>query len=221
MKQLFFFCLLCYNSIWLQAQIQDFGISNDISIEKRLSKTLALRGLTSTSLLQNAREWGWTFTDAGITLRLTRNWQISGHYRYVWRQNRRNETVNRQLLYAQAIYAKSLGNISVSWRGRILRQWYGADWSDNYRPTLWQIRNRVALKYKQNYYWQPNISAEIFIPLIGQNRGLITQWRTTLGLDYNLNDFNEFTMYLQYNRSIGKAPQYIRYLLGTAYSLRL
>ncbi len=209
----------CSENLW--AQNKDFGISNDISLEKRISKTFAIKVLTSTAILQNASEWGWTFADGGITLRITRNWQISGQYRYVWRQNRRNETVNRQLLYTQVNYAKSLGNFTVSYRGRLLRQWYGANWNDNYRPTLWQLRNRVGLQFKQNYFWQPYISAEIFMPLNGQWRTAVTQWRTILGIDYNLNDFNELSLYLQYNQTVNRTPNQNRILLGTTYAIRI
>ncbi|OWY21364.1 DUF2490 domain-containing protein [Sphingobacteriales bacterium UPWRP_1] len=209
----------CTEKLW--AQNSDFGISNDISLEKRISKTFAVKALTSTTFLQNVQEWAWTFADAGLVLRLTRNWQFSGNYRYVWRQNLRNATVTRQMLYAQVVYAKSLGNFTVSWRGRLLRQWYGATWNDNYRPTLWQLRNRAGLQYKGNYYWQPYLSAEVFMPLNGQYRVNITQWRTTMGLDYNPNDFNEVSVYLQFNRTVNRSPNTGRLLLGTAYAIRL
>ncbi|OWY24460.1 DUF2490 domain-containing protein [Sphingobacteriales bacterium UPWRP_1] len=220
-KKALFLLSVCFFAEVAWAQNNDFGISNDISIEKRLSKTFAVKAMTSTAFLQNAGEWAWTFADAGLVVRFTRNWQVSGQYRYTWRQNLRNQTVNRQILYTQAVYAKSVGNFTVSWRGRLLRQWYGATWNDNYRPTLWQLRNRAGLQYKGNYFWQPYLSAEVFIPLNGQYSASVTQWRTTLGIDYNPNDFNEISVYLQLNKTVNRTPNTTRLLLGTAYAIRL
>ncbi|MEO8146917.1 MAG: DUF2490 domain-containing protein [Bacteroidia bacterium] len=201
----------CYNC---SAQQKDFEGIFSINLEKKISRSFSIGVLQQNAFNQNLNELGYWFLEAGLDYRLTRNFTLSGAYRYMERRNRGNFYHTRQLLIGDFTYSKSVKRFSFSMRARFQNMYYGDLLETDYRAPKLYNRDRFTLRYKINYYLAPYISTEIFFPLNNPVNKSMNQVRGTIGFFYQFNERFKTEIYYQVQQQLNVKNKYTYYVLS-------
>lgn len=194
--------------LWCSAAVgqqQDFVLQPGISITKNLNRAWDVSLGSQLSFNQNARELWFVFGDASVGYRLNRNINIELHAREIRYRQLDNSYRARHLFYNTVTYSKGIGKWSLSIRNRIQQLIYGEHFSDDFKGPIWYNRNRMALRYKINYYWSPYISAECMLTLNRPTRKSIDQWRVAAGMSYAFNEHIRTDLYYQLQQQLARS----------------
>ncbi len=199
------FALLLLQSVSVLGQQQDFVLQPGFSVTKNLNRAWDLSFGSQFSLNQNARELWFAFGDASIGYRLNRNLNIELHAREIQYRQLDNSYRARHLFYNTITYSKGLGKWSLSVRNRIQQLVYGEHFSDSFKGPIWYNRNRIAIRYKINYFWSPYVSTECMLPLNRPNRKSIDQLRVAAGMSYTFNEYIRTDLYYQLQQQLARS----------------
>jgi len=213
---------LFLRSIAALAQQQDFVIQPGFSLTKNVNRAWDLSIGTQFSFNQNAQELWFAFGDAAIGYRLNRNLNIELHAREIQYRQLDNSYRARHLFYNTITYSKGFGKWSLSVRNRLQQLVYGEHFSDSFKGPVWYNRNRLALRYKINYYWSPYISTECMLPLNRPNRKSIDQFRLAAGVSYTLNEYIRTDLYYQLQQQLARSSGNDSYfVLGLNFAVKI
>ena len=192
-------------SIAASGQQQDFVVQPGLSLTKNLNRAWDLAVSTQLSFNQNAQELWFVFGDASIGYRPNRNLNIELHAREIQYRQTDNSYRARHLFYNTITYSKGTGKWGVSIRNRIQQLVYGEHFLDGFRGPIWYNRNRLAIRYKINYFWSPYVSAECMLPLNRPNRKSIDQFRVAAGIGYTINEYIRTDIYYQLQQQLARS----------------
>lgn len=213
--------LLYFYSVAANGQQQDFVFQPGFSVSKNLNRAWDLSLGTQLSLNQNAQELWFAFGDASIGYRLNRNINIELHAREIRFRQLDNSMRARHLFYNTVTYSKGFGKWSVSFRNRIQQLVFGEHFSDSFKGPIWYNRNRVALRYKINYYWSPYVSAECMLPLNRPDRKSIDQYRIATGMSYTHNEYIRTDVYYQIQHQLARSGNDTYFVLGLNFAVKI
>jgi hypothetical protein len=187
------------------SQQQDFVFQPGISISKNVNRSWEVSFSSQLSFNQNVRELWFAFGDAAVGYRINRNLNIEFHAREIQYRQLNNAYQARRLFYNTITYSKGYGKWSFSLRNRLQQLIYGEHFSDSFRGPLWYNRNRIAVRYRINYFWSPYVSAECMLPLNRPNRKSIDQVRFAAGVSYTLNEYVRTDLYYQLQQQLSRS----------------
>jgi len=213
--------LLYFYSVAANGQQQDFVFQPGFSVSKNLNRAWDLSLGTQLSLNQNAQELWFAFMDASIGYRFNRNINIELHAREIRFRQLDNSMRARHLFYNTVTYSKGFGKWSVSFRNRIQQLVFGEHFSDSFKGPIWYNRNRVALRYKINYYWSPYVSAECMLPLNRPDRKSIDQYRIATGMSYTHNEYIRTDVYYQIQHQLARSGNDTNFVLGLNFAVKI
>ena len=214
------FAALLLQSISLLGQQQDFVFQPGFSVTKNLNRAWDLSLATQLSFNQNVHELWFAFADASIGYRLNRNINIELHAREIQSRLLDNSYRARHLFYNTITFSKGFGKWNFSFRNRLQQLVYGEHFSDNFRGPLWY--NRVAIRYKLNYFWSPYISAECMLPLNRPNRKSIDQYRLAVGMSYTFNEYIRTDLYYQLQQQLARSSGNDSFfVLGLSFAVKI
>lgn len=213
---------LCFYSVTAHSQQQDFVFQPGFSVSKNLNRAWDLSLGSQLSFNQNAQELWFAFADASIGYRINRNLNIEIHAREIQSRQLNNSYQARHLFYNTITYSKSFGKWSFSLRNRLQQLVYGEHFSDSFKGPLWYNRNRLAIRYKINYYWSPFVSVECMLPLNRPNRKSVDQYRVAAGLSYNFNEYLRTDFYYQLQQQLARSSGNDSfYVLGLNFAVKI
>ena len=213
--------LLYFYSVAANGQQQDFVFQPGFSVSKNLNRAWDISLGTQLSFNQNAQELWFAFGDASIGYRLNRNINIELHAREIRFRQLDNSMRARHLFYNTVTYSKGFGKWSVSFRNRIQQLVFGEHFSDSFKGPIWYNRNRVALRYKINYYWSPYVSAECMLPLNRPDRKSIDQYRLATGMSYTHNEYLRTDVYYQIQQQLARSGNDTYFVLGLNFAVKI
>ncbi len=206
----------------LRAQQSDFVLITGMGVTKNLNRAWDLSVGTQLNFNQNAQELWFGFADASIGYRLNRNWNSEFHMREIQYRQLDNSYRARRLFYHTLTWSKGFGKWSFSARNRLQQLIFGEHFSDDFKGPLWYNRNRIAVRYRINYYWAPYLSAECMLPLNRPTRNGIDQYRVAMGMSYTANDYVRVDSYYQIQHQLQRSSGNNSYfVLGLNLSIKI
>jgi hypothetical protein len=204
------------------AQQRDFVGLSGATMSKNINRGWDVSLGGQAMFNQNLHEMWFAFADASVGYKPNRNINIELHSRSIEFRRLDNAYERRQLFYNTISWSKSSGRWSFSLRNRIQQLIYGEHFNDEFKGPLWYNRDRLAIRYRINYYFAPYASAEFMVPLNNYLRQGIDQYRIAAGISYTLNDYVRFDSYYQIQQQLQRASGNNTYfVLGFTTSIKL
>lgn len=197
----------------------DFRGSLSVNLEKKLSAAWSVTGMAAGTLTYDFQEPGFAWADVGIKYRINRHWGTNFNYRPLLNRSLRNIYRLRHILYADLDFSWSRRRWGLGGTARLQQSGF-VDFLESGAPPSWYNRNKVNVRYKLDYYWQPFVEAEVFVPIHHPTRKRPDQWRLSLGVLYTLNRFVRVEVYEQIQQQINRAPQNTNYLTAVNWFFR-
>jgi Protein of unknown function (DUF2490) len=214
--------LIVFISGTLRAQQNDFVLLTGMSVTKNINRAWDLSLATQLNFNQNVHELWFGFADASIGYKLRRNLNSEFHMREIQYRQPDNSYRARRLFYHTLTWSKGIGKWSFSVRNRLQQLIYGEHFSDDFKGPLWYNRDRIAVRYRINYYWAPYASAECMLPLNRPTRSGIDQYRVALGMSYTANDYVRVDSYYQIQHQLQRsAGNNTYFVLGLNLSIKI
>jgi hypothetical protein len=199
------FALLLSWTHCAQGQQQDFVGVTGISVSKQLNRSWDVTVGTQASFNQNLNELWFAFSDVSLGYSINRNWSTEFHVRQIGFRNLENTYEHRQLFYHTLQWSKGFGKWSFGARNRLQQLVYGEHFNDAYRGPVWYNRNHFSVRYRINYYWAINATADIMVPLNHVRRSGIDQFRCSAGLSYTYSERLRFAGYYQLQQQLQRS----------------
>jgi hypothetical protein len=177
------FCLLILISTLisnkLQAQNEGLGLWAGISLEKKIGKKFSINLNGQARLVENIRYTQTYLGEIGLSYKITKNWEISGYYRYVERRkNDLKEFKHRDRFYADLSYEHKIGILKFENRLRYQSQFKDNDGESDFDASY--LRNKIELSYPNKSKFTPYVSGDLFYEIGGK----IDQIRPKAGFSY-------------------------------------
>jgi hypothetical protein len=203
-------------------QQQDFTGLTGITLSKNINRAWDVSLGAQTMFNQNLHELWFAFTDGSVGFRINRNLNTELHARIIQFRQLDNSYRQRQLFYHTLTWSKGFGRWGISLRNRLQQLVYGEHFNDGFKGPVWYNRNRIALRYRINYYWSPYISAEGIVPLNHIRRRGIDQYRIATGISYTHNDFVRLDVFYQVQQQLQRSSGNNTYfVLGLTASIKI
>lgn len=206
----------------MTAQQQDFVAVSGVSVSKKINPSWDVSLGAQASFNQNLHELWFAFTDASLGYRFNRNFSTEIHVRQIGFRNLENNYEYRQLFYHTLQWSKGFGKWSVGMRNRLQQLVYGEHFNDAYRGPIWYNRNHFSIRYRLNYYWAINATADVMVPLNHTRRSGIDQYRCSAGVSYTYSERLRFAGYYQLQQQLQRSGGNNTYfVLGLLTSINL
>lgn len=215
------FIVLVFTGHDAWCQQQDFVFQPGFMLEKKLSRSFALRLYTQAFQNQDLGETSSAFGELGIQYRITNRYSLQAGFRQGIYRNLDNAYDDRQLLSIAFNYAYSKKGFTYSFRGRFQRLYFGDFDRDNYRNPRSYFRYRFTVRKRINYYYSPFVEYETFQPLNLPTRQGLDQHRWSAGLSYTVNDGLRFEGYYQLMWLTNRSNPKTNYVIGLNTFIRL
>lgn len=211
--------VICFFSVVSAfAQQQDFAGIATVAIEKNVGKGLSFELSAQAFQNQNLRETGYFFGDVGANFRITRNFSLGVHYRFMELRNLDNFYDDRQIWYGEVNWSKRFNRLGLQFRSRYQTSVYGLNYADPYKPNKNYWRNRLGIRYRLDYYWQPFISSEWFYRM---DKCELDNFRHIAGMQYRFNEDWSVSLYYQNDWNINRFRNNITHSIGCTISIDL
>lgn len=200
----------------LSAQVNDFAVWENISLEKLLSNKTSINLNQKVRVTENASEFRYACVDFGLTHKFNKHWSASIDYVLVEKMQNVEFWSSRHRLYFDVVYKKKIRFLHFYWHPMIQSQVQDVYSSETGKIPEYVLRNKITLKYDIHRY-TPYIAGELnykaFSPLRQADRA-----RYFVGCFYDLDEFNQLEMYylLEKHFNINKAST--NYVLGVGFS---
>lgn len=199
----------------------DFVFQPGLMLEKKLSRSFALRLYSQAFQNQNLSENASYFSELSLQYKINNRLSLNAGIREGNYRSRSNIYDDRQLYSMAVNYNRSKNNWSYSLRGRFQRLYFGDFDPDNYRNPRSYFRYRLTVKKRINYYFSPFAEYEAFQPLNIPTRKGIDQHRVSAGLSYTVNDRLKFEGYYQIMKLTKRSHNNTNFILGINSIIRL
>lgn len=199
------FFILVLSATTVCSQQKDFTGLSGITLSKNISRAWDVSLGTQAMFNQNLHELWFAFLDGSVGFRIKRNLNTELHVRAIQFRQLDNTYSQRNLFYHTLTWSKSLGRWGVGLRNRVQQLVYGEHFNDGFKGPVWYNRNRVAIRYRINYFWSPYISMEGLVPLNHVRRKGFDQYRIATGVSYTRNDFVRFDIFYQIQQQLQRS----------------
>lgn len=205
-----------------RAQQQDFVGLTAVNVNKNINRAWDVSLGGQAMFNQNLHELWFAFTDASVGYRINRNLNTEFHTRLIRFRQLDNSYSQRSLFYHTLTWSKGFGKWGITLRNRVQQLVYGEHFNDSFKGPVWYNRNRIALRYRINYYWSPYVAADGMIPLNHVRRKGFDQYRLAAGVSYTLSDYVRFDLYYQIQQQLQRASgNNTYYVLGLTASIKI
>jgi Protein of unknown function (DUF2490) len=199
----------------------DVRALTSFNLEKRIDRSLSITGFVAQIATYDLREVGFGFADLGLKYRLRKGVSFNANYRYMLRRNLENFYDARQMLYVDVDLKHGLSKRwTLGGTVRFQRLHY-VKLFDAYRSPLTYMRTRINLSYKVNYYWQPMVECEVFLPIDHPVRRTVDQFRVMAGIVHTFNDRLRVELYEQWQQQVNRPARDTYFLTAMNWYYRL
>ena len=205
----------------LKGQVKDAGLWTTVGIEAKLVKKLSLDIIQEFRFNENITELGTAYTDAGLSYKLNKHFQIAANYRFTQKRTVENYYSFRHRIYIDIKYEKKIKPFQVQFRSRIQDQYSDIGRaSDGGIPELY-LRNKLNLKWDLNKPFTPYLSVELFSPLNYPRENAFDNIRTAAGMDYEISKHHKVEIYYLIQKELNVSKPQTDFILGLGYFYKL
>ncbi len=226
MKKLIAAALLIFSGAnFLNAQTQDFGMWNTISVNKEITNKLVLGLDQEIRFRDNLSTLNLVYTNVGLTYKFTDNFKFSAVYRFIDKHKDDFSWGVRHRIYFDAAVKVKPGNFNFSYRARYQMEWRGAGY-EQYQGSVPEIyfRNLFKVGYKLNDSWEPYLGSEIRFqiqnPRIPYHNGF-DRTRFIGGINYEFNKHHTIGTYFLLQKEWNVSDPETLHILGIEYTFNI
>lgn len=209
---------ILFGSVQAQNQI-DFRSLLSINVQKKISRRVSGTGMIAAFQTYDFQELGFGFLDAGVKYKVSNGIGINANYRAMIKKNLDNYYDYRPMLYADIDFSKGIKRWVLGGTARFQGYYYGQIF-DGFRRPAYYNRDKINLKYRLNYYWQPFTEVEAFFPLNNPKRRTIDQIRFSLGFCYTFNDYLKVEIFERVQQQLNRYPANTYFLTAMNWYVR-
>lgn len=212
-------------SVGLNAQTQDLGMWNTISVNKDITDKFSVGIDQELRLRDNLSTINLVYTNFGATYKVTDFFKVGLTYRFIDKHKSDFSWGVRNRGYIDLTFRVKPAKFTISYRARFQMEWRGAGYSDRYGnvPEIY-LRNQVKISYQLTDKIEPYIGDEvrwqIQNPRIPYHNG-IDRTRAFAGVTYEINQKNKVGTYFLYQHEFNVNDPETLYIIGLEYSLNL
>jgi hypothetical protein len=215
-------------AVYAQKPERDFQSWQDITFEReRGDYELQLK--IQNRFGENASQHFLTYADIGLIYRLSKKWRVQADYIFIPRREIPTPFYEiRHQYFVALLFRHKQGPFILN--ARTLAQYqmeddwfYVRDAYDNGSWSDWVWRTKATLRYKPKNMKQlrPYVAYENNIARYKDSKLYLNRMRYFVGVDYELNLFNEIGIYYMYQQNINRNRPSEVYNLGISYTLKL
>ena len=215
---LFSALLLCGT---LKAQINDAGLWTSFSLEAKLAKKISVNLSEELRFKENISEIGTAFTEAGLSYKLNKHFQVSANYRFTQKRRTDNNYNTKQRVYIDVKYDKKIKPIKVTFRSRLQDEFPQRGHSADAGATNFYIRNKLNIEWDLDKPFAPYLSAELFSPLNYPREYFFDNIRSSAGIEYTPAKNHKIDLYYMIQNELNVSNPETDFILGIGYSFKL
>ncbi|MFZ4547907.1 MAG: DUF2490 domain-containing protein [Bacteroidales bacterium] len=205
----------------IQAQVKDAGLWTSFSIETKLSKKISAGLTQELRFNENISEIGTAFTEAGLSYKLNKHFQIAANYRFT-QKHRTDDNYNlKHRLYVDIKYNKKVKPLQFTFRSRFQDEFSNPGHSPDAAIAEFYLRNKLNMEWDLDKPFAPYISVELFSPLSYPREFLFDNIRSSAGIEYSLTKKQKFDIYYMIQKELNVSLPEIDFIIGIGYSLKL
>lgn len=186
-------------------------------LEKKLTRGIAITWYNQYGFNQNLSELGYSIFDLGSDLKLNSHFTVGINYRYASVRSLENTYYDRQFIYSDLSWNKSIGNFNINARTRFVTKFNGTHFIENlnYRDNNHYFRNKIQVKYGINYNYSIFVATEQVYRLDLRNE--TEQLRLSGGVNYQFDSQNRLQLTYTYNQQVNRKSPNTKYITGLTY----
>ncbi len=222
---LLFLITSCFSTNLFSQATNDAGLWATFNVEKKLTKKFGLFITEEYRRKENFTRTNLFYTDLGVYVKPLDFLKVSLAYRPIEKYMDDNTFSYRHRLMLDIVVKRKFGKLAASFRERIQAEVRNVYSSDIGCIPEWYSRNKFELKYDLDKPITPYLAVEFRYqfnnPRALESNKLWHRNRYTLGLDYKLNNKNQFGLYYLIQQEFNiSAPQNL-YIVGIEYSISI
>lgn len=214
--------------LYAQPPERDFQSWQDITFERERDD-FELQLKIQNRLGENVSQHFLTYADLGFIYRLSKKIRLQADYIFIQRRDiPTSNYVLRHQYFIALLFRHKQGPFIFN--ARTLAQYqmeddwfYVRDAYDNGNWSDWVCRNKIIVKYKMKNFKQlrPYAAYENNIARFVDSKLYVNRNRFFIGLDYEINLFNEVGIYYMYQQNIARNRPSEVYNLGISFIKRI
>ena len=212
-------CLLY--SLPLIGQVKDAGLWTSINFESKIIKKLTANISEEVRFNENITEAGMIFTDAGVTYKLNKHFQIAANYRFILKRKVEDYYSVRHRVYIDIKYAKKLKPFQIQFRSRFQDQYSDIGRASDGGVPEYYLRNKLNLNWDLDKPYTPYISIELFSPLNYPHIYAFNGIRTSAGVEYSFSKHHKIDIYYMIQKELNVSNPLTDFILGLGYYYKL
>lgn len=205
----------------LKGQVKDAGLWTTLSFEAKLIKKTSLNISQEFRFNENITELGTAYTDAGLSYKLNKHFQISANYRFTQKRTSENYYSFRHRIYIDLKFEKKIKPFQVQFRSRFQDQYSDIGRASDGGVPEFYLRNKLGLKWDLNKPYTPYISIELFSPLNYPRYNAFDNIRTSAGFDYSFSKHHKIDIYYLIQKEANVSKPKTDFVFGLGYTYKL
>ncbi|MES2140887.1 MAG: DUF2490 domain-containing protein [Bacteroidota bacterium] len=207
------FCLtqLCYG------QRNDANLWASVTLQKQASPKFLVHFRQAARIGQNITQLNYSFSDIGVTYKLSKNIKTSLDYRFISKLNKTQELSLRHRLYWTLTLKKKIKPFTLVYRHRIQYQLEDVNSSETGDVPRYYTRSKITLKYDLNRF-TPYVASELFTKIVDWDQLVSKKYRLFAGCSYMFNKTDELNLYYLIDKRINQKNPLTNYVIGVAYT---
>lgn len=215
----FFVGLLYCNPV--EGQIKDAGLWTSINFEAKLVKKLSFTISEELRFNENVTELDASFTDAGVTYKLNKHFQIAANYRFTQRHRDENYYSFRHRFYTDIKYSKKLKPFEIAFRTRFQDQISDIGRASDGGVPEYYLRNKLSLNWNLDKPYKPYISIELFSLLNYPRSFAFNANRIAAGLEYAISKHHKIDVYYMIQKELNVSNPETDFIIGLGYYYKI
>jgi hypothetical protein len=202
-------------------QIRDAGLWTSASFEVKVVKKLTATISQEFRFNENITELGTVFTDAGLTYKLNKHFQVAANYRFMQKRRFDNYYSFRHRLYIDLKYEEKIKPFQIQIRSRVQDQYADIGRASDGGIPEYYLRNKMSINLDLDKPYSPYISVELFSPLHYPATSAFDNIRTSAGVEYSFSKHHKADLFYMIQKELNVSRPETDFILGLGYSYKL
>ena len=206
----FFTIAIPMSSVLAQTQ-EDAEVWTGVRLNKRITKNVLLRIRQEVRINDNISSVKSAFVDAGVHYSLNKYLKVTGNYRYI----SDGKGFYDHRYYTDLRFRYKIKPVIFSFRNRFQHE---AQFTEKGIEQELLNRNKFQIAFDLDKKISPFVSTELYYDYY---KSTVNKLRYTIGLDMELKNRMDLTLFYRLQREINVANPTYSYILGVGYSYRI
>jgi len=218
---LLFLTVFIFSWTGVEGQNRDASLWTSVGFEAKLVKRLSVNISQEFRFNENISELGTAFTDAGMTYKLNKYFQVAANYRFTQKRRTDNYYSFRHRFYVDIKYSKKLKPFEISIRSRLQDQYADIGRASDGGVPEYYLRNKLKLNWDTKKAYSPYLSIELFSPLAYPHDIAFDNIRSSAGIEYAFTKHQKADLYYMIQKELNVSSPKTDFIVGLGYYYKL